>query len=174
LRPASSSTLRTDVAVLYPQCGFSRASRRISSRNERPSGGRPARPANMPAAPPVRDAKAGSRAPSSDAAAPATTPARTDSAPSHTRTTRANTYTNDQSKQPLPRPTAKSPEPNQPDAHREPRGHEDEQRLAETLAAVLDDSRYTTIATTDAGRTRTRPARPTGDRPIVTTDSGEQ
>jgi hypothetical protein len=54
------------------------------------------------------------------------------------------------------------------------RGHEDEQRLAETLAALLDDSRYTTIATADAGRTRTRPARPTGDRPIVTTDSGEQ
>src|SRR6266540_4079863 len=53
-RPASSSTLRTEVADtgmprplssptirLYPQCGFSRASRRISSRSERSSGGRP-------------------------------------------------------------------------------------------------------------------------------------
>ena len=53
-RPASSSTLRTDVAEtemprplssptirLYPQCGFSRASRRISSRSDDSSGGRP-------------------------------------------------------------------------------------------------------------------------------------
>jgi hypothetical protein len=53
-RPASSSTLRTEVAEtgmprplssptirLYPQCGFSSARRRISSRSERPSGGRP-------------------------------------------------------------------------------------------------------------------------------------
>src|SRR6266511_1907314 len=53
-RPASSSTLRTEVAEtaiprplssptirLYPQCGFSRARRRISSRSERSSGGRP-------------------------------------------------------------------------------------------------------------------------------------
>jgi hypothetical protein len=52
--PASSSTLRTDVAEtqtpsplssptirLYPQCGFSLASRRISSRSDRSSGGRP-------------------------------------------------------------------------------------------------------------------------------------
>jgi hypothetical protein len=51
--PASSSTLLTEVAetgmprplssptiVLYPQCGFSLASRRISSRSERVSGGR--------------------------------------------------------------------------------------------------------------------------------------
>src|SRR6266540_868461 len=53
-RPASSSTLRTEVAEtaiprplssptirLYPQCGFSRARRRISSRSERSSPGRP-------------------------------------------------------------------------------------------------------------------------------------
>jgi hypothetical protein len=53
-RPAASSTLRTDVAEtpmprplssptirLYPQCGFSLARRRISSRSERASGGRP-------------------------------------------------------------------------------------------------------------------------------------
>src|SRR6266536_4854503 len=54
LRPASSSTLRTEVAAtrtprplssptirLYPQCGFSLASRRISVWSERSSGGRP-------------------------------------------------------------------------------------------------------------------------------------
>src|SRR6266536_5781760 len=53
-RPASSSTLRTEVAEtgmprllssptirLYPQCGFSLARRRISSRSEHSSGGRP-------------------------------------------------------------------------------------------------------------------------------------
>jgi hypothetical protein len=53
-RPASSSTLRTEVAEtvtprplssptirLYPQCGFSSARRRINSRSERSSGGRP-------------------------------------------------------------------------------------------------------------------------------------
>src|SRR6266508_847166 len=53
-RPASSSTLRTEVAEtvlprplssptirLYPQCEFSRARRTISSRSERSSGGRP-------------------------------------------------------------------------------------------------------------------------------------
>jgi hypothetical protein len=53
-RPASSSTLRTEVAEtvmprplssptirLYPQYGFSSARRRISSRSERSSGGRP-------------------------------------------------------------------------------------------------------------------------------------
>ncbi len=53
-RPASSSSLRTDVADtgmprplssptirLYPQCGFSTARRTISSRSERLSGGRP-------------------------------------------------------------------------------------------------------------------------------------
>ena len=52
--PASSSTLRTEVAEtamptpvssptirLYPQCGFSLARRRISSRSVRSSGGRP-------------------------------------------------------------------------------------------------------------------------------------
>ncbi len=56
-RPASSSTLRTDVAEtlmprplssptirLYPQCEFSRARRRIRSRSERSSGGRPCLP----------------------------------------------------------------------------------------------------------------------------------
>jgi hypothetical protein len=36
-RPFSSPTIR-----LYPQCGFSRARRRINSRRERSSGGRPA------------------------------------------------------------------------------------------------------------------------------------
>jgi hypothetical protein len=53
-RPSSSGTLRTDVVDtpirrplssptirLYPQCGFSRPRRRISSRSERSSGGRP-------------------------------------------------------------------------------------------------------------------------------------
>src|SRR6266516_7865631 len=53
-RPASSRTLRTEVAEtamprtlssptirLYPQCGFSAARRRISSRSVRSSGGRP-------------------------------------------------------------------------------------------------------------------------------------
>jgi hypothetical protein len=54
LETGSSSTLRTEVAEtgmprplssptirLYPQCGFSLASRRLSSRSERVSGGRP-------------------------------------------------------------------------------------------------------------------------------------
>jgi TfoX N-terminal domain len=54
LRPASTSTLRTEVAEtvtprrlssptirLYPQCGFSSARRTISSRSERSIGGRP-------------------------------------------------------------------------------------------------------------------------------------
>ena len=107
-RPASSSTLRTEVAEtvmprplssptirLYPQCAFSLARRRISSRSERSSPGRPGLRCEYVHRRAIsrrcqRSSVFGrSPTPSSDAAAPAATPGRTGSGHRDTRTTRA-------------------------------------------------------------------------------------